>query len=152
MEMVTTLLFVAAGIYFVIRQFQPHALNSRTLVMMPLIFGFLGLRGLGQVQGLDAIALLSVNAVAAVALGAWRGQTFRLWTQGGQPWVQGTLATLGLWVASFALRIGLMAVGHLAGISTAASGAELMLLLSITFGAQNAIIWMRTMDRTAILA
>jgi hypothetical protein len=52
---------------------------------------------------------------------------------------RGTLLTLGLWVLSLAVRVGLGLGGHLdAELNT------VLIFLAVTFGAQNLLVWLRT--------
>lgn len=150
--MFTALIWIAVAILVFVRQFQPHPLQSRFLVIGPAILAFVGLQGLTYLDSVEAAAFFSLNAAVAVAFGVWRGYTFRVWAQNGEPWLQGTLATLMLWIAAVAVRVVLMGVGHAAGLSAAGTVAQLSLLLGITFAAQNAVIWLRTTYRPAALA
>jgi len=149
--MASTVIWIAVAALLFIRQFQPHPARGNLLLFAPLILVFLGIRGLTD-GGIAEIAFLAVNAAVAVGFGIWRGQSFRVWTQGSEIWMQGTLVTLGLWGVSIAVRIGLMATGHLLGISTANTMPELLILLGITFGAQNAVLWMRGTSRIPLPA
>jgi hypothetical protein len=150
--MLTTLIWIALGILIFIRQFQPHQLTSRTLILAPAALGFVGLHGLNYLDSVGAAAFFAVNAAVAVAFGVWRGYTFRVWSQKGGTWLQGTMTTLLLWVAAVAVRAVLMGVGYAAGLSNAGAGLQLALLLGITFAVQNAVLWMRSTVRPFALA
>jgi hypothetical protein len=42
------------------------------------------------------------HGARAANFGAWRAFTARIWMQGGQPWVRGSLLTAVLWVEALA--------------------------------------------------
>ena len=142
----TPLLWIAVAIFFIVRQFQPQRLKMGLLIGLPLGLAYFGLHGLGQLESPEALAFFSINAVTAVALGYWRGLSYRVWNDRGQAWFQGTLLTLGLWLLSILVRLTLMAGGHFAGLSTTGSMAQLLLLLAINFGAQNLVIVFRSTE------
>jgi hypothetical protein len=150
--MFTALVWIAVAILVFVRQFQPHPLKSRFLVIGPAILAFFGLQGLTHLDSVEAAAFFALNTAVAVIFGIWRGYTFRVWAQNGEPWLQGTFAKLTLWVAAVAVRVVLMGVGHAAGLTSAGTVAQLALLLGITFAAQNAVIWIRTTYRPTALA
>lgn len=139
----TIILWIAAAAYIVFQQFQPRPMNARLLVAIPLVLAFWGLRSVGQLGDLESTLFFALNAAVVVALGMWRGSSVRVWTEAGQAFQQGTLTTLGLWVVSIVVRLALVAAGHLVGTSLAESMGELPLLLALTLGAQNLVIWMR---------
>lgn len=138
------LLWIAAGGYIVVQQFQPRPLNSRMLVGIPLALAFWGAGSLTHLGDVGSIAFFSLNAVVAAGLGVWRGSSVRVWNDGSRAFQQGTIATLGLWLVSIVVRLALVAVGHVGGLSMSESMAELPVLLGITLGAQNLVIWMRS--------
>jgi hypothetical protein len=144
LEMVSVLIWVAVAVFMFVRQFQPHPLNERRLMILPLALVVLGARGMSGVDSFATVSFFALNAVMAVGFGIWRGLSFRVWAQGNGPWAQGTLVTLVLWIVSVVMRLVLAGAGHVAGISMGSATAELSVLLGITFAAQNLVIWTRS--------
>lgn len=56
----------------------------------------------------------------------------------GARWRRGTPLTLGAWVLSVAVRVGLIAIGYWAGMKSETGG--LLLFLGLTLLAQNAVV------------
>jgi hypothetical protein len=136
------LIWVAAAIVVVGRQFLPRTVNPLWLLGTPLVMGYFGVQAVLKTPPETALAtaLFAANLAAAVALGLARGASSRLWRAADGTWMQrGTLLTLGLWVLSVAVRVGLGLAGHLeAELNT------VVLFLAVTFGAQNLVVWLRT--------
>ncbi|MEU8355067.1 hypothetical protein AB0C27_03550 [Nonomuraea sp. NPDC048882] len=86
-----------------------------------------------------SLALFAVEAVAAVALGAWRASSVRVWLDdAGIAWSKGTAGTMLAWLASIAIRVGLYFAGTAAGLSVSTGGA--LLFLGLTLGTQAYLV------------
>jgi hypothetical protein len=144
------LLVIAAVIFFIGRQLVATRLNQRLLLWMPLVLAYLGLRDLQPFDSNAAVALFVLDASAAAGLGVLRGLTFRIWRAAdGSTWLQGSALTLGLWGASIVVRLWLLAFGSLVlGVPASSLGQAVLLLLAITLGAQNLVLWLRAEART----
>jgi hypothetical protein len=138
------IILVAAAIALAIyRQFQARQLTGRSLLIIPLVLIGLGLEGLASVPpaGDLAIGVLAVNLLAGVGLGALRGRSVRIWqASDGSWWRKGTTTTLVLWVASIAVRLGIVAGARMLGVHDATSAGALELAVGISLGAQFATI------------
>ena len=122
--------------------------NERLLLGIPLVLAFSGDGALNHLGDVPSIVFFGLNVLVAAGLGLWRGSSVRVWREAGQVYQQGTVATLGLWAISILVRVALVVGGHLAGLSMSQSMAELPVLLGITLGAQNLVIWMRSQVST----
>jgi len=78
--------------------------------------------------------------VGAVALGALRAATVRIWRAGPVVLRQGTWLTVGLWVLSLGLHYG--AEGWIDSLHGAGGviSASLLLWLGVAYGVQNAVV------------
>jgi hypothetical protein len=84
-----------------------------------------------------------VSGLAAVGMGLARGSTVEVFERNGVAWQRARWATLGMWVASIAARLGLVLLAHAAGAPIAASMSALPLLLGLTLLGQNLLIMAR---------
>lgn len=81
--------------------------------------------------------------VGAVALGALRAASVRIWRVNGAVLRQGTWLTMGLWVVSLVLHFGAdWWIDALHG-PTGVASASLLLWLGVTYGVQNAVVHRR---------
>jgi hypothetical protein len=141
------LLIAALAVFVIVRQFTPQLIRARALLVVPLVAGYFGLQALTRTppDGVLAIALLAANLAVAVGLGALRGATIRVWRDAAGAWTsQGTVLTLGLWLALIAVRVAMAVLAH-----GALPVQEIALFVAATFVAQNLIVWLRTQGRAA---
>jgi len=143
--LLTIIIGVAVMLFLVARQFMARELNVVWLVGLPIVFAYFGLNNVGSLAP-AALTLLAINIAVATALGAVRAATFRVWIgPRGVPLMQGTLATLGLWLALIAVRTGWYAMESAVGVAPdTANLATYLLPLAGTFAAQNVIVWLRS--------
>lgn len=114
--------------------------------------GVLGVIGLVELLGYtgshhlsgEVIGVLALSfVVGAVALGALRAATVRIWRSGGAVLRQGTWLTIALWLLSLALHYGAEGwIDALHGPGGIVS-ASLLLWLGVTYGVQNAVVHRR---------
>ncbi|GAA3624185.1 hypothetical protein GCM10022419_132280 [Nonomuraea rosea] len=84
-------------------------------------------------------ALFLVEAATAVALGAWRATTVRVWVDSsGVALSKATLWTLLAWLASMAVRVGLYVAGNSLGLILSTGG--IMVFIGLTLGTQAYLI------------
>jgi hypothetical protein len=141
----TYLLWVGVAVFLIVRQFRPKPISEKTLVMLPLIGGLIGLQALARTppDSLAAVTLISVNLALGAVLGLARGASSKVWRTSAGTWVsRGGVLTLVLWLAAVGARIGL-AVSFPGALPL----SELPLFLAVTFGAQNLVLWLRTEGR-----
>ena len=138
------LFWIAIAVFAVARQFQAHQVNGRALILLPGILVVAGWGALSHITTEQMALFFAVNLVAAAALGFWRGSTIRVWIDRGQVWQQSTRATASLWLAAVAVRVAFTAIGVMAGLTVAQTTVELPILLGVTLGAQNLVLWLRS--------
>ena len=86
------------------------------------------------------LGLLAVGLAAAAGLGAARGATVTVSVRDGGPWLRYRAATLALWAATVAVRVGLTVLAHAAGATVAGSGPALLLSAGVTLLAEGAVV------------
>ncbi|HKF75150.1 MAG TPA: hypothetical protein VKF59_03340 [Candidatus Dormibacteraeota bacterium] len=135
------LVWAAAAVLLVGRQFVPAPLRPASLLGLPLVMGFFGVQAVVKAPPETALAVLvfSADAAAAAVLGLARGATMRIWRAADGTWMRrATPVTLGLWAVSVAVRIAL----GLAGRGQVPLDT-ITFFLAITFAAQNLATWLR---------
>ena len=143
MTAANVLLIVAAIAWILARQVRREPIKVRLLVAAPLALGYFGLQAVPPTQWHSPadIALLAAGAVAAGALGLWRGQTITVWREpDGTFWRQGSKATLALWGLLLLARGALLAAAAATGHAEASGPGPILCTLAISFAAQNAVI------------
>src|SRR5690242_17797270 len=101
------LIGAALILFFIARQFSARRVVSVGNVIAPAALLYFGLQGITSLDS-SGWLLLGISMSLAVALGAARGVTFRVWTNpNGQAMMQGTPLTVALWVATIAIKVGL---------------------------------------------
>lgn len=142
------LIAAALVLFFIIRQFTTRAVLSLFNLVAPAVLVYFGLQGLGD---LDATAwlLLGISLSLAIALGAARGVTFRVWTdQNGQAMMRGTGPTVALWIATIAVKVALTFAEIKFGFGAAtASSAASYLSGAATLAAQVLVVYLRAQDQ-----
>ncbi len=125
------ILLIAIVVIFLIgRRFAGSPVGARSL-LVPVgltAWGFSQLSHQHHFGTLD-VALLSVEAVVALAAGAARAATIKLYERDGHLWQRYQVTTLAVWVAMIGLRIGFVAAGSVLGASLPTQGT-----LLLTFG------------------
>jgi hypothetical protein len=142
------LIGLAVLAFFIVRQFTTRPVASRWTILAPLVLAYVGLTGLGQLDGTGWL-LLALNVSLAAVLGFARGTTFRVWTDAaGRAVMRGTGPTLVLWLATFAVKIGLSAFERQIGLgSLASSNAGIWLPAAVTLATQTLIAYLRSQDQ-----
>jgi hypothetical protein len=146
----TALLYVAvAGLVLykvVYKQVRGTLLNRRTLVTMPLILiavgGYLTLQALPGTSAAE-LGFLGVDLVVLAGLGVLRSTTTMLTAREGTTFQKGSAVTLGLWVLTIGVRIGLVALATVLGVAGPLTTASIALTLGISIAVQNATTYRR---------
>ena len=131
------------------RQLKVRRVWPRLTLRLAAILGVIGLvelltyAGSHHVSG-EALGVLTLSfVVGAVALGALRALTVKIWRAGPVVLRQGTWLTMGLWALSLALHFSAGAwIDSIHGQGGVVS-ASLLLWLGITYGVQNAVVHRR---------
>jgi hypothetical protein len=112
------------------RQLKPRVVRGGRWWLIPVVLVVLAIRDGGslidQHHRDSAVALLAAELVVGAAMGVVWATTTRMWTESdGRVWVQGTKATVAVWVLGIVVRLGLYAVGASMGIHEDSSSALL---------------------------
>jgi hypothetical protein len=140
------LLIAAAVVWILARQVQVGRVKPRLLWLVPLLLAFFGIRSLpSSTWHVPAdLGLLAVSAVISIGLGVWRGQTIRVWRDAdGTWWRQGSALTLVLWGALIVARGLIYGVGVAVGHREATNLGAILVVLALSFAAQNAVTALR---------
>jgi hypothetical protein len=143
---VDVLLIGAAVVWILARQVQVGRVKLRLLWLVPLLLAFFGIRSLpSSTWHVPAdLGLLAVSAVISIGLGVWRGQTIRVWRDAdGTWWRQGSALTLVLWGALIVARGLIYGVGVAVGHREATNLGAILVVLALSFAAQNAVTALR---------
>jgi hypothetical protein len=144
---VADLLLIAAAVVWVLaRQVQLARVKPRLLVLAPLVLAFFGIRSLpASTWRVPAdLALLAVSAALSLGLGAWRGQTIKVWRDAdGTWWRQGSMLTLVLWGVLIVARGLLYGVDVAVGHREASDLGAILVTLALSFAAQNTVTALR---------
>src|ERR1700730_10042734 len=104
MQPVQIILIVALLIYVIVRRLQGLPLRIGRVLVVPLVVLALGVSQLTHLEARD-IALLTVEAVVGLGLGALRGGTIALYERGGYLWFRYRPVTVAIWLATVAVRV-----------------------------------------------
>jgi hypothetical protein len=140
------LLIAAAVVWVLARQLQRARVKPRLLLLAPLVLAYFGIRGLpASTWRVPAdLGLLAVSAALSLGLGAWRGQTIRVWRDtDGTWWRQGSVFTLVLWGVLIVARGVLYGVDVAVGHREASGLGAVLVTLALSFAAQNAVTALR---------
>jgi hypothetical protein len=124
---------IAAVVILVIaRRFAGSPVGSRTLVL-PLILTAFGVSQLVENHlSWSAIGLLVAEGVVALAAGAGRAMTVKLYEKDGHLWQRYTPLTVAVWLGLIAVRLSVLVVGAHIGMDVPAGGS-IMAVLGLSF-------------------
>ncbi|MFE9247852.1 DUF1453 domain-containing protein [Streptomyces sp. NPDC007088] len=110
--------------------------------IVPVVLAFLALREPGLVDSSHesaSLALLAVEVVVGLAIGAGWAWTSRVWAdEDGTVWAKGTRASAGIWGGGILVRAALFGVGTALGLHQDSS--TLLLALAVTLLARGAVL------------
>jgi putative drug exporter of the RND superfamily len=136
---------IAVLIWVLVRQLQPRRLVEGSALLVPAILMLLGAFALlrlarhGGGIGSAAAVWIVIDLIAGVVTGAVRATTIRLFDRDGVIWRQGGRLTIGLWIASVGIRVGIAAIGSHHG-----AGSALDRSLPLSFGVSLAAQYLVT--------
>ncbi|MFI5910732.1 hypothetical protein [Dactylosporangium sp. NPDC051541] len=159
MNTTTLLIAVAAIVLLMARRFAGEPLEARRLILPPVILLIVGGYTLAQVDFATAAthpvidgAVLAMGAILAVAGGIVRGLTVRVFVQNGHVWYRYTLVTIGVWLTMAVLRVGQLFAGRALHADQAVLSAGLLVVLSLSFLGEAAIVGKRAIATGAPFA
>ncbi|MEV4050720.1 hypothetical protein AB0J55_05975 [Amycolatopsis sp. NPDC049688] len=139
----------------VYQQVHGTLLNRRTLVTTPLLLvavgGYLALKALPGTSA-DELGLLAADLLVLAGLGVLRSTTTTLTARAGTTFQKGSAVTVGLWVLTVAVRIGLVALGTALGVAGPLTTASVAFSLGVSIAVQNATTCFRIQRRGLPLA
>jgi hypothetical protein len=124
------------------RRFVGQPLRAQSWLIPVGLTAWAGYQIVDQHLTAGDIGFLLICAVLGVASGAARGLTVHLYPRDGHLWMRYRWLTALVWVASIALRVGLVVGGHLAGV-TLSSGSTILLTLGVSLVAEVAVVGAR---------
>ncbi|MFG3282409.1 DUF1453 domain-containing protein [Streptomyces sp. NPDC048111] len=131
------LVAVAVVALIVVRQFKPQQVggSDRKWWLVPAVLVFFAVKDGGLLDPHHQVAsavLLGTELLTGVLMGVGWAWTSKTWTEAdGTVWSRGTRATAGVWVLGVALRVGLAALGAVAGIHMGTGAILLALAASL---------------------
>jgi hypothetical protein len=139
----------------VYKQVRGTLLTRRTLVMMPLILVaagvYLAAKALPGASPAE-LGLLGADLVVLAGLGVLRSTTTTLTERDGTTFQKGSAVTVGLWLLTIAVRVGLVALGTALGVAGPLTSASIALTLGVSIAVQNATTYSRIQRRGLPLA
>jgi hypothetical protein len=145
--MITTgliLVGLAAVGYVLVSRLQGRRVNLRRLLVLPVVLSVIGLLQVTGTAGRGLrpadVVMITAGVVAAATLGVARGATVAVFSRNGEPWLRYRPATLALWGATIAVRIGLTAVSFGVGASLATRGPAILLSVGTTLLAEGLVV------------
>ena len=130
------------------RQVTGSLVTQKSLVVMPLILLGVGVLSLSSaVHGASTgeLAYLALDCVVLLGAGLARGASIRLTPTEQGLYQKGTVVTLLLWLLTIALRVGASFASAALWPHSTLSRSALALTIGITIGAQNAMIYRRSL-------
>lgn len=119
---------------------------------LPVILAALGISNLAALAhqtppvaltGTDT-AFLVAGGLISLVLGAMRGFTVRIYSDGAQLMQRYSVITAGLWIATIALRIGMDLAAPSLGVAKAAASASLLLMFGLSLLGESLAVTART--------
>lgn len=144
--LVNALVMVAVIAIVIARQFRARAIDTdRRWWLLPVILGVVALREPGILDAhhrVESAVLLAVEMFIGLATGAGWAWTTRIWTApDGVVWTKSSKASVAVWAAGIALRVGVFALGTAIGVHQDSSA--LMLGLACTLLVRSGILTWR---------
>ncbi|HET6703770.1 hypothetical protein [Amycolatopsis sp.] len=133
------------------QQVRGTLLDRRTLVAMPLLLtavgAYLTVKALPGASAAE-LGLLAADLLVLAGIGVLRSTTTTLTERDGTTFQRGSAVTIGLWVLTVAVRIGVAALGA----GGALTSASIALTLGVSIAVQNATTYRRIRHRGLPLA
>ncbi|HEX3921428.1 MAG TPA: hypothetical protein VHY31_04005 [Streptosporangiaceae bacterium] len=82
----------------------------------------------------------SIDLLDSLIVGTIRGFTVCLYQRDGAPWYRYGPATVGLWLLSILIRVGLAVLGSVHHASPLTEGSDLLFVLGLALLSQNVVV------------
>ena len=142
MNIAQVLLIAVIVVLLIGRRFVGQPLRAQSWLIPVGLTVWAGYQLVDQHLTAGDLGFLLVSAVLGLASGAARGVTVHLYPREGVLWMRYRWLTAAVWIASIALRVGLVVGGHLAGVKLS-SGSTILLTLGISLIAEVAVVGAR---------
>ena len=135
--------------YAIYRQSQRHEVAARGRFTMAIIYAVAGLvvGGFSQPDSVAEWALLVISIALSVGVGVARGRLTRMWTEdrpdGRHVIAQGTVVTIGLFVAMVAVKFGLGTWAYFNHVSDDGGFGEILIMIAVMIAFQAELVWRR---------
>ena len=135
--------------YAIYRQSQRHEVAARGRFTMAIIYAVAGLvvGGFSQPESVAEWALLVISIALSVGVGVARGRLTRMWTEdrpdGRHVIAQGTVVTIGLFVAMVAVKFGLGTWAYFNHVSDDGGFGEILIMIAVMIAFQAELVWRR---------
>jgi hypothetical protein len=147
------LIAVAVLVLVIGRRFAPRPISGdRRRWRLPIVLAAIGVADLVQlghhtppvtVTGSDTAFLIAGGLISAL-LGAMRGFTVRIYSQGGALMQRYSIATAALWIATIGVRAGMDLAAPSFGVAKAVASASLLLMFGISLLGESLAVTART--------
>jgi hypothetical protein len=129
------------------RRFKGQALTTpKKLFVLPVVVAVIGLEDLSHghasMRPVD-VAVIAIGAVLSLGLGALRGSMNKVSMRDGAPWVNWTVRSLVVFIATLASKLALDAVGVAAGGTFAVLSSSLVFTLGLSLVGEASVVWLR---------
>ena len=130
---VQVVVIIAAIGYVLVRRLLGEPVQVKRLLVLPAVLCLVGFAHLTKVpQTATSLVFLLVTAAAGALIGLGRGLTVEVSERDGVAFLRYTVPTVGLWVASIAVKFGAgFVLGAIDPVAERASGSGLMLTLGL---------------------
>ncbi len=129
MSAVQILVIAALVIFTIVRRFTGSPVGARSMAIPLALTGY-GVYTLAQqmhgVPSAADVTLLGGELVLGIVAGLARGTTIRLYVRDGVLWQRYSVATLLIWIAMIAVRLGFAVAGHAMGADLSATGVSMV--------------------------
>jgi hypothetical protein len=144
MNLLTGLLALLAIVYVLLKRIAGEPLEGRRLVVLPIVLVIAGCSQFSHshLTPLD-LTVLVVEGGVAVALGAVRGLTVRVYERNGHLWYRYRPLTLVVWLGSLLLRLGQIAAAHALGADSNVLVKALLLILGLSLLGEALVVGKR---------
>lgn len=150
--LVDVVVIVAVAVLVITRQTRPQRIDhARRWWLVPAVLVFFSLRDPGVIDArhhTEAVVLLAAELLVGVAIGVGWAWTTRIWADpDGSVWGKSTKASLGVWIAGIAVRLGLFGLGAALGVHQGTPA--LLLALAATLLVRAGILKFRAQSLTS---
>jgi hypothetical protein len=148
MTLTSIVIYIAVIGLVLARRFKGQAVTTpKKLFLLPVIVAIIGLESLShahaKMRPVD-VAVIVIGSVVSLGLGALRGQMNQVSLRNGAPWVNWTVRSLLVFIATLASKVVLDAVGVAAGGTFGVLSSSLVFTLGLTLLGEAAVVWLRS--------